>query len=112
MSTLFKSQELISQDVKLMSEASTQTREDMNLLLLNQQQIMTALKLQNSMIRTPTTSVVAVPAPSNIPSFFAKLDNNPKGEKMVGPSEHWNQQVAGHQSSKDHKERLELKLLR
>ena len=35
--SLFSAQAIITNDVKLMSEASAQTREDMNLLLLNQQ---------------------------------------------------------------------------
>ena len=65
-STLFKSQELISQDDRVMSKAFAQTREDMNLLILNQQQIMAALKLPTPIINT------AVPTPSNIPSSSAR----------------------------------------
>ena len=64
------------------------------------------------MIKTPTTSVAAVPAPSNIPSSSAKPDNNPKGDKMVGPSDKWNQQVAAHFNAKNPKERVEFELLK
>ena len=85
--SLFSTQALITNDVKLMSEASAQTREDMNLILLNQQKIIDALKLPTQMIRTLTTSVAAAPAPSFIHSSFTRPDNKLKGEKMVGPSE-------------------------
>ena len=73
---------------------------------------MTALKLPTPMIRTPTTSVAVVPTHSVNPSSSVIPDNNPKREKMVGPSEVWNQQVATHITIIDQKEKLELEILK
>ena len=87
-SSLFLSQAIITNEVKLMSEASAQTRQDMNLFLLNQQQIMVDLHLPTPMLKTPTTSVAAVPAHPVNPSSFTFPANNPKVEKMVGAA--WN----------------------
>ena len=65
--SLFSGQDIISNDVKLMSKASAQIREDMNLLLLNQQQIMAALKLPTLMIRTlPPLLMQFLPTLSNL----------------------------------------------
>ena len=61
-SLLFSAQAIITNNVQHLTEASTQTREDMHLLLLNQQQIMTALHLPTSHAKASyTTSVAAVP---------------------------------------------------
>ena len=110
--SLFSTQAIITNDVKLMTEACAQTREYMNLLLLNQQQIMDALKLPIPMINTPSTSVAAVPAHPVSPSSYAIPDNNPKGEKMIGSSGVWNQQMAAHKKVTDQEEKPELEILK
>ena len=100
MSSLFSAQAIISNDVKLMTEASAQTREDMNVLFLNQQQIMVALKLPTPMLNTSSTSIAAVPAHPVNPSISVIHNNNPKGEKMIGSSGVWNQ-LSGYSQKSD-----------
>ena len=114
-SLLFSAQATITNNVQHLTEASTQTREDMHLLLLNQQQIMTALHLSTPMLKPSTTSVATVLAHSVNPSTSTLFDNNPKREKrMVGPapSAAWNQQVPAHRNNTDQKEKLELEILK
>ena len=112
-STLFTAQEIITQDVKMMEEVSVQTREDMNLLLLNQQQIMVALNLPTPVLKPPTTSVVVVPTSSSRLAPFHLSDNLHKGEILVqGSSSLRNQQVVQHFQTQNHKEKLEYELLK
>ena len=112
MSSLFSNQAIITNEVKLMSKASTQTREYMNLFLINQQQIMVALHLPTPMLKTHITSIAEVPAHTVNPSTSILPANNPKRKKMVGHSAAWNQQVDAHTTVNDNKEKLEVEILK
>ena len=75
-----------------MAEVSHLTREDMNLMLVNQQKIMAALNLPTPMLTKDVTFVVAVSRRSTQPSSFQHHDNMPKGKRMViGTSDRWDQ---------------------
>ena len=76
---------------------------------------MTTLHLPTLMLKPSTTSVVAVLSHSVNLSTSTLPDNNPNGEKrMVGPSPSaaCYQQVAAHGNNTDHKEKLELEILK
>ena len=112
-STLFTSQKIITHDIKPMYEVSAQTRESMNLLLINQQQIMAAVKLPTPMLYKHVTSVDAVPPTTSQPIPSLIPAKKPKGESLVSsPSARWNQQVAQHFNTQDQKEKLEYELLK